>query len=238
MKATIAAFIAAVLVYVQAKPRYKLGCRGLDFCDCIGMVIGALRRIGIVWKGIHGSNYAARYRLQGGIRRIRDVSDLQVGYLVFKGNTNPATAKLPNRYKPGGSMYNGDLTDYYHVGVVTSINPLVISHMTSPTVKQDRRLGDWQYYGLCQYVDYETPAPEPQPAPTYPTATVYAPTGKTVNLRKGSSKTYGVIKRVPIGETVEILTPGLDWSRVQHRDNVGYMMTEFLRQGGETDGRG
>jgi hypothetical protein len=230
LKVAVAVFIAMVMKFVQARPKYKLGCRGFDFCDCIGMVIGALRKAGLVWQGIHGSNYAARYRLQGGIRHVRDVSDLQVGYLVFKGNTNPATAKLPNRYKPGESMYNGDLTDYYHVGVVTSINPLVISHMTSPTVKQDRRLGDWQYYGLCQYIDYATPAPEPQPTPVYPTATVYAPTGKTVNLRKGAGKNYGVIERVPIGEIVEILTPGLDWCRVQYRRNVGYMMTQFLVQ--------
>ena len=230
MKVTVAAFIAAVMVFVKAKPKYKLGCKSLTFCDCIGMVIGALKKSGLGWKGIHGSNYAARYRLQGGIHPVRSISELKVGYLVFKGNQDPATAKLPGRYKPGGSMYNGDLTDYYHVGVVTSVEPLVISHMTMPTTKQDKSLGHWNYYGLCDYIDYQSPAPEPQPVPVYPTATVYAPTGKTVNLRKGAGKNYRVIERVPIGQTVEILTPGLDWTKVQYGRNVGYMMTEFLVQ--------
>lgn len=228
MKATIATFIESVLVFWRAKPKYKLGCRALDYCDCIGMVIGALRRIGIVWSGIHGSNYAARYRLTGKIKPIKDASELKVGYLVFKGKAN--SPDLPNRYKPGGSYYNGDLIDYYHVGVVTSVDPLIITHMTSPTVKQDRKVGSWNFYGMCSYVDYETPEPEPQPTPVYPTATVYAPTGKTVNLRKGAGKNYSILERVPIGKTVEILTPGLDWSRVQYGRNVGYMMTEFLVQ--------
>lgn len=228
MRVAVAVFIAYVLQFVRAKPKYKLGCRALNFCDCIGMVIGALWKAGLKWVGIHGSNYAARYRLNGGIRKVNSVNDLQIGYLVFKGNTDPKTAKLPARYKKGGSLYNGDLTDYYHVGVVTSINPLVISHMTSPTIKQDKALGEWRYYGLCQYIDYSEPAPEPTPEPVYPTATVYAPTGKTVNLRKGAGMNYKILERVPIGDTVEIMTPGLEWSYVRHGRNVGYMMTKFL----------
>lgn len=230
MKAKLAAFLSFVAEYIRAKPTYKLGGSSLTFCDCIGMVIGALKKCGIKWVGIHGSNYAARYRLTGGIHPIKAESDLKPGYLVFKGNDNPKTSALPSRYKKGGSLYNGDLTDYYHVGVVQQVNPLVIGHMTTPTTKQDKKIGAWNFYGLCCYIDYDEPAPGPEPTPTYPEATVYAPTGKTVNLRKGPGKNYGIIERVPIGDKVQIITPGLDWDRVQHGKNVGYMMTEFLRK--------
>lgn len=232
MKIALAVFLAYILQFVKAKPKYKLGCRAFDFCDCIGMVIGALWKAGLKWVGIHGSNYAARYRLTGGIHKVNSVNDLQVGYLVFKGNTNPKTAKLPRRYKKGGALYNGDLTDYYHVGVVTSINPLVISHMTSPTIKQDTKLGEWGYFGLCQYVDYGTPAPEPQPVPVEETAVVWAASGKTVNLRKGADKRYSVIVRVPIGETVILVESGTIWSRVRYNNSTGWMMSEFLRKEG------
>lgn len=230
MKVAFAAFVAMVMQFVRAKPKYKLGCSGFDYCDCIGMVIGALRRLGIKWVGIHGSNYAARYRLTGGIHKVGSAGDLKIGYLVFKGNTNPKTSKLPARYKKGGALYNGDLTDYYHVGVVTSTNPLVISHMTSPTVKQDKVLGQWQYFGLCQYVDYSGEQPEPQPTPVEKTAVVWAPTGKTVNLRKGPGKNYRVLVRVPIGETVTVLGNETNWTHVRYNNYTGYMMSEFLRK--------
>ena len=226
----VALFLQYVAFIAAKKPAYKLGHCGLDgFCDCIGLIIGALKKGGIKWNGIHGSNYAARYRLRGGVRKVQSVSELRLGYLVFKGNTNPATSKLPARYKKGGALYNGDLTDYYHVGVVTSINPLVITHMTSPTIKRDTKLGQWEYFGECSLVDYSV-QPEPQPTPVEETAVVWAPTGKTVNLRKGPGKNYRVLVRVPIGETVTVLGNETNWTHVRYNNYTGYMMSEFLRK--------
>jgi hypothetical protein len=78
-------FIEKALAIAATFPKYKLGCSGDNgFCDCIGLIIGALKRAGVKWKGIHGSNYAARYRLKGKIKRITSVKDLKVGDLVFK----------------------------------------------------------------------------------------------------------------------------------------------------------
>lgn len=45
----------------EEKPSYQLGHDGSDGkCDCIGYIIGAIRRSGGSWKGTHGSNYSAR----------------------------------------------------------------------------------------------------------------------------------------------------------------------------------
>ena len=42
-------------------PSYQLGHDGSDgTCDCIGLIIGAIRRAGGKWTGTHGSNWAAR----------------------------------------------------------------------------------------------------------------------------------------------------------------------------------
>ena len=58
------AFIAQVEAIAQASPVYRLGGDGSDgTCDCIGLVIGAIRQAGGAWMGTHGSNYAARYEI-------------------------------------------------------------------------------------------------------------------------------------------------------------------------------
>lgn len=87
------------------------------------------------------------------VRKINDVNDLQIGDIVFKAyEPGDSGYDLPSRYKNGGTYYDGDLKDYYHVGVVTSVRPLHITHMTTPTVKVDTKLGKWGYYGKLSYL--------------------------------------------------------------------------------------
>jgi hypothetical protein len=231
---TILLFIEKALAIAATFPKYKLGCSGDNgFCDCIGLIIGALKRAGVKWKGIHGSNYAARYRLKGKIKRITSVKDLKVGDLVFKGKADQSD--LPARYKKGGSLYNGDLTDYYHVGIVISVNPLTILHMTSPTVKRDTSLGKWGFYGECTYVKDATPSPEPvpTPVPVVTSAVVTAVKGSTVNMRAGAGLKYRIIERVPIGATVDILREDGEWDYIRHDAKTGYMMDMYLMTGKE-----
>ncbi|MBQ9632239.1 MAG: hypothetical protein IJV04_04895, partial [Lachnospiraceae bacterium] len=57
-------FLARVEQIAAEEPGYQLGHSGDDNqCDCIGLIIGAIRRAGGQWRGIHGSNYAARNEL-------------------------------------------------------------------------------------------------------------------------------------------------------------------------------
>lgn len=217
-------------------PAYKLGHSGLDgYCDCIGLDIGSLELCGVKWGGIHGTNYAARYRITGTISPIKGVSDLQVGELVFKATSD--RKKLPRRYQPGGAYYNGDLLDYYHVGTVVSVDPLRIRHMTSPTVKIDKKLGKWGYHGACSLVSMDgTPVPTPVPEPIM--ATVIAVKGKTVNMRKGPSLKYRIVDRVPIGDRVTVLEPAtdtLDWAKVEWNGKAGWMMDMYLDYDGKEE---
>lgn len=232
MTVTLAEFLAAVELIASLYPKYRLGDSGDNgYCDCIGLIIGALERAGIDWKGIHGSNYAARYALSGKIRKITSVRDLKVGDLVFKGRND--MSKLPKRYHKGGSLYNGDLTDYYHVGVVTSVEPLQITHMTSPTIKHDNSLGKWAYFGECKYVDMSSKEPTTIPVKEE-TAVVVATRGKTVNLRTGAGLKYRLVERVPLGSVVQLL--GDDdptWNRVRWGNKTGWMMDQYLAEGKE-----
>lgn len=126
-------------------------------CDCIGLIIGALWLAGVGWEGTHGSNWAARNALQeAGPSTIRSVSDLEAGMVVFKGRRpEDQNYKLPEHYQN-----SGDLTDYYHVGVVMSTSPLRIDHCTKIEAKgisgmvSDTALGQWKYYGHMKSVEF------------------------------------------------------------------------------------
>ena len=131
-KELVQKFLAMIDVIKRLNPAYKQPGDGSNgVCDCIGLIIGALKRMGIKWPGIHGSNYAARYQTVG-LAYIESVSQLNLGDAVYKGVNNEGIGKkpcnggtfthkydLPSRYKPGKQYYNKDLLDYYHVGVVT-----------------------------------------------------------------------------------------------------------------------
>lgn len=53
------AFLEAVAFIKAENPRYHAGRVGDDgFCDCIGLIIGAVERSGGTWTGIHGGEHA------------------------------------------------------------------------------------------------------------------------------------------------------------------------------------
>ena len=63
------------------------------------------------------------------------------------------------------------------------------------------------------------------------TATIWAPSGSTVNLRKHQDRGSALVDRIPIGETVILEYQGEEWSRVRYKSKTGYVMTEFLKFG-------
>lgn len=75
------------------------------------------------------------------LRRITSVDELRVGDNVLKAyEPGELGYALPDRYKN-----DEDQRDYYHMGIVVSVNPLVILHCTTPTAKTDKALGRWKY---------------------------------------------------------------------------------------------
>lgn len=221
-------FCAGVEAIHKEQDAYKKGHDGSDGqCDCIGMPKGAIKRGGGNPTGLQGTNYAARNSIKE-LKRIKK-ADLFRGCAVMKSHEPGENGyDLPDNYKPGGKYYNGDLTDYSHIGTVTSVDPLIITHMTSPTSKQDTKIGSWKWYGKYPHVDYEG---SEQPMKY---ATVIAVSGSNVNLRKHESTSAALVDRVPINSTVEVLEDGGEWCKVRWKGKTGYMMRQFLAFEGET----
>ena len=215
------AFIAQVEAIAQASPVYRLGGDGSDgTCDCIGLVIGAIRRAGGAWLGTHGSNYAARYEMRE-LLPVMDAGELCLGDVVYKARTpGQAGYALPERYKN-----DPDQRDYYHVGVVTAISPLEITHCTGPGIVRDTKLSKWTYRGRLKKVDYDgTEVVETM----VQTAKVTAASGSAVKMRSKPSASDRLYWEVPVGAEVQVAEVTGSWAKVRYGDRTGYMMTDFL----------
>ena len=220
-------FLANIGFIEDSNPKYKLGHSGDDgYCDCIGLVIGALERGGIDWPGIHGSNWAIR-NVMADVRSIVGTPDLEPGMLVYKAK-EPGTSgyDLPARYDD-----HPDQRDYYHVGIVRSAYPLRIVHCTSPGgIKEDTSLKPWGYAGRLTLLDYESNDEPVATAAIEGRAKVVAQSGNTVNMRSRPNRGADVMTRVPVGAEVEVVSVDGEWARIRY-PMEGYMMASFLKGG-------
>lgn len=219
-------FLSKVREIAASKPFYEEGKDGSNgSCDCIGLIIGAIRRAGGSWTGTHGSNYAARYEMRELIPVI-DAEDLNIGDVVYKAKTPGEVGyALPSRYKN-----DPDNRDYYHIGVVTAVEPLEITHCTGPGIVRDTKLGKWTYRGRLEKVDYDgTEVVETM----VQTATVVADSGSTVKMRSKPSASDGLYWEVPVGAEVQVAEITGGWAKVRYGDRTGYMMAAFLDMDGQ-----
>jgi len=238
-------FLNEVQVIKNLNPKRREPGDGSDgYCDCIGLVIGAVRRMGLKWTGIHGSNWAARKEFVN-LQKINSINDLKLGDVVLKAcDQSTKRWALPSRYKPDGKYYNGDMLDYYHAGVVTQLNPLNITHMSSK-MTVDTKLGKWSHHGLLAILKragarQDDPSPVPMPAPgpsTGDQAYVVAESGGTVNMRRTPALKGGLIMRIPLMTIVNIIQPGEKWCKINYQNKTGYMMAEFLDIIGDGKGK-
>lgn len=219
-------FVQNVLTIAATQPTYREGGTGADgTCDCIGLIMGALKRT----FPMHSTNYFARYEMDL-LEPLTGVDQLHPGDLVYKARTDTST--LNDRYQPGGRYYTGDLLDYYHVGVVTAVTPLTITHCTSTGnvdgIATDGSIKGWTHVGAVDGIEYNDEIEDP---PNITTAIVTAPSGTTVNMRSRPDKNSPVLHKVPVGATVSIRTQAAGWAQILYANAVGYMMSEYLQTG-------
>jgi hypothetical protein len=232
---TIADLLSGVKAIAAVNPTYRLGGDGSDgTCDCIGLIIGAVERAGESWEGVHGSNWWARNYTRS-LLPVTDKDDLLLGDLVYKALPPGAPGyDLPSRYDK-----HPNKLDFYHVGVVTGVNPLEITHCTSPGgILRDGKLVKWNYHGQLTLIGDADEQEDAEMTETV-TAVVTASSGSNVNMRREPSSKAALVDRVPIGAVVEVLERGTEWSKIRYGAKVGYMMTSFLGlEGGQEAAQG
>lgn len=233
-KVTPEQYVTGVNSIAIEEPEYELGADGSNGkCDCIGMGRGGLIRAGIPEsdiRGMNGTNYAARHTIDG-LQKLKKEDQLRLGDVVFKTrDKDDKSMPLPDKYRKGGSDYSerwGE-TNFTHYGTVTQVNPIRITHMTSPTAKVDTSIKGWGYFGKLPWVDYGIDAEA-----TW--VTVYAESGQTVKMRAKPSSLCRLYWEVPIGSQVVLMEPGDTWSGIIWNGQSGWMMTKYLRATGTQD---
>ncbi len=205
-------------------PYESPGTNDKNGIDCSGMFVKMYRDQGA--KIYHGSNTIFReYCSETG--KITSTKDLQVGMAVFK-------CKPWTEADKGNKWYGTEPGNLSHIGFVTSVNPLEITHCTSPVAKTDSTIGKWAYWGKLKDVDYggspsPEPGPDPEPTPVTKTMYVYAENGKPVNMRRKASKQAALVERVPVGASVIWQKDnGNGWAYVKYHGFVGWMMDCYL----------
>lgn len=221
-------FLEGVRRIAASNPSYRTGGDGSDgTCDCVGLIMGAL---GGEFE-IHSSNYFARRQMRSKDQLI-DESQLHAGSIVYKSRRD--RGDLNERYKEGGRYYDGDLLDYYHIGVVASIEPLTITHCTSTNnvngITTDGTIREWSHFGDLLLVDYAEDTASETTA-TVDLAVVYSEDGKPVRMRSKPTTEgeYNTITKVPYSAPVRILEQAGEWATVSWNGQRGYMMSKYLR---------
>lgn len=221
---TLSAFSAGIDRNVARITHYQSGGDGNGGgCDCIGLPIGAIRLEGGQWPWTHGSNYTARNRMRE-FRQIKSAKELKLYELVFKGRQPGESGySLPSKYQD-----SGDVTDYYHVGVVTGVNPLQITHCTSVAggIKIDNTLGQWKYAGWLDQIKKEE---DKQDDGGKMEMGQYKVVGGKLMLRKGPGTKYAVLKIIPNDSVITAMDEEKDgWIYVDYDGTLGYCMAKFL----------
>ena len=201
---------------------------GHKVADCSGAFVCAYKKYNL--PIYHGSNRIARKY----VVELLPPSMAEPGMAAFKARKpGEQFYALPADYKYGGSYYNGDLNDYYHIGLVDTDTDYVLnSASTSSGFKRSKLADGWCAVARLKNIIYEGGV---NPVEHLYYATVVADSGNTVNLRKSPSASAVRICAVPVGSIVEVLTEhSNEWVEIRYGEKTGYMMCKFLQKNEET----
>ncbi len=232
-------FLSKVEEIAAEDPAYRIGGTGTDgTCDCIGLVVGAFRRAGGKWTGAKGTNYAARNEMVS-LKPIIGNADLVIGEVVYKAR-EPGEAGYDAetiRKKYGSSA---DQRDYYHIGIVESVYPLRIRHMTTPRAKMDTSLGKWGYHGWLKKIrrnmDGENDSGNDEGESMKEKVLIYGGNaGLPVNMRSSGSLQSPILCTIPQHTEVELAEEGERWCKVVYHGKTGAVQRAFVHRGDEAE---
>ncbi len=230
-------FAGAVIRTAGTVTEYEWGGSGPGGCDCVGLIIGAVRSLGVKWPGTHGTNWLAR----NWVKELRPVDGvMKIGDLVFKAR-EPGEERyaLPDTYAK-----HPDQRDYYHVGVVTRANPLEITHCTSVPggIQRDTKPGQWKYRARLECVKEAQEGPKNEGGGGMQMdrvllARVHSDNGGGVNFRSQPIRNDKYkMGTIPEGAEVDVLAQDGDWSLIEYNGKTGYAMSLYLLVVGEKAG--
>ena len=201
--------------------RYTWGAAQKGDVDCSGAFVYAYRKFG---KSIaHGSNAIAR----GYVEQILPISSAQPGYAAFKKKAPGQSGyDLPAKYQKGGGSYNGDLNDYYHIGLVDASGQYVLNAQGTKAGFTRTAISKWGAVGRLNAVSYK---PSEEASPMIMMYVVSAD-GNPVKVRKSPSTSAEIVAKLRYGTEVMTGDDVNGWRPIEYSGGKGYMMAKFLSE--------
>lgn len=183
--------------------------------DCSGAFVRAYKAHGL--SIYHGSNRIAREY----VVELLPPSAAKPGMMAFKlRKPGEKNYDLKDEYKQGGKHYNGDLKDYYHIGLVDDNPAYVINAQSTNTgVVRSKLTNGWDCVAWPKAVRYEDKGDEPMQRQVI---------GGKLNLREKPDTHSNRIAQIPDGAIVTVDEYGDKWCHVEYNGKVGYAVTQFL----------
>lgn len=163
-------------------------------------------------------------------------ADLFVGEIVYKARKpGDSSYNLPDRYKSGGANCTGDLRDYYHVGVITRVHPLEITHCSTSvdgnSIHRDSVLGRWKFGGRLKGINYKSDREEKVEMEKVNMLKVHCKatvTGGRLSLRQAPERTADRLAWIPNGARLDVIGQEGGWCAVTYETIPGYVMERYL----------
>ena len=216
--------IAAFRRMHRERWRYRPGAAEEGTVDCSGAFAWAFERLG--GRIAHGSNAIARQFVDS----LEPIKDAQPGMAAFRLRRpgDPGYA-LPEKYRKGGSACNGDLNDYYHIGLVDEDGAHVLNAQGERAGFTRTALKDWACVGALKGVDYgkgDVPMQK---------MTVTAENGSPVKVRVNPDAASARADTLPVGTEVMAGEDRGGWRQITYgADGAGWMMSRFLKAAEDT----
>jgi hypothetical protein len=201
--------------------RYEWGSAETGKVDCAGAFVWAYRQHG---KSIyHGSNRIQRTE----ILEMLPIDRWEPGMAAFKRRMpGDRLYALPDGYKPGGKHHNGDLADYYHIGLVGYDGKVLNAQSKNTGFVKSKLDNSWCGVARLKQATYEEKESGQM-------ATIKTADGKPVNLRGDPSTKNAYLYKLASGAAVEVLEKaindsGEEWAKVKAGGKIGYVMAQYL----------
>lgn len=198
-------------------PYVSPGSNGPEGIDCSGLFVYLFRLQG--GSIYHGSNTIWREHTTVNKGKLTSAAQLKPGYAVFK-RSEWKEADSGNRWYKKDNWGN-----MHHIGLVRSVNPLIIEHATSAgkrCVVEQRDLLGWSHYAELLGVDYAEGGEPMEPM------IVTCNPGETVRLRQSASTQAATLIKIPNATRVQAGPEDDGWRAVDYAGKKGFMIAKFL----------
>ena len=126
----------------------------------------------------------------------------------------------------GVNLRSGPGKNYSSIGFYSVSTPAMM--ITKGKTWSYIRVGNRYGYMMTQFLTETQPVPPVIPGSSY----VVSANGKNVNLRTQPTTASGIITSFKVGTPVTVITRGTVWYFVQINGYYGYMMRQFIYDGG------